>query len=344
MNDQRRILVVVSAVLASVLVAYFGYQRFLVRPLAEKESQRKSVEKAVGDLELKLKTAKQEASALEELTKRCLPGEESIAQENYTSYLSKLFQDAGIAPPEISRETPQRPAPGLLVVRCSTEVHTDMESLLRLWHEFYSSPRLQQITDLTLTPLDRKAIASPNSESTNKIGGAAEPDKGPQTLKPSEAEPLLRVSMKMEAIALGDGYRPEESTFQSTIAAFEQYRSLVQESNLFAESPGTFLRANDPEYVRFSSIVGGVEADALVEAELHDRAKNEYRKVRMGDTFLIGDARALILDMGLNDMVLLIDGNLYQWKLGQFFSARSPLSAEDALGREILKAHRRKAM
>jgi hypothetical protein len=48
--------------------------------------------------------------------------------------------------------------------------------------------------------------------------------------------------------------------------------------------------------------------------------------------------------MGLNDMVLLIDGNLYQWKLGQFFSARSPLSAEDALGREIQKTHRRKAM
>jgi hypothetical protein len=46
------------------------------------------------------------------------------------------------------------------------------------------------------------------------------------------------------------------------------------------------------------------------------------------------------LDLGLRDMVLVIDGNLYQWQLGTTFSSRTLLSAEEALDREVRNRRR----
>jgi hypothetical protein len=60
----------------------------------------------------------------------------------------------------------------------------------------------------------------------------------------------------------------------------------------------------------------------------------------LGEEIVVGRVHALVLDLGLRDMVLVIDGNLYQWQLGTTFSSRTLLSAEEALDREVRNRRR----
>lgn len=318
MTDQRRLLIGVTAGLAILLAGYQGYERLIREPIARRTEELRKAGELAKAAERQLKEARREAGELEDLAKLCLPGEPVKARERYQSYLVELLRNADISTPTVTPANPRKQKNGVIVVPFSVAADTDIYALTKFLHAFYLEPRLQQITNLSLTPLESKDIG-----------------------------PSLRVSLNIEAIALGEGDAPprgHEVAYTPPVAAGrDAYGSLVEKNILYSVGPGSSaLRANDPNHVRLTSIldVGGGE---VVEADLYDQAQNVTRRVRVGDECVIGRTRGTILDIG-PDMVMLIDGNLYLWKLGQFFSGRTPISAEDALAREVLKTHRRQKM
>lgn len=318
MNTQRPLVMVLLGVIVVLGGGYFGYSRFIVQPIANLEKKRAAAEDSASQSLEKLGDAKVAASQLDDLVRLCLPGDTRIAVERYQIFLLDLFRLAEIPAPNVTAGTPRKPLKtgDLSVIPFSVDFETDIWSFTKLLYAFYSAPRLHQITNLSLTPVTRK-------------------DMGP----------ALRVSLSIEAVALGEQtglVRPGEVVFEPPVSANrDEYGVLVEKNMLYASSPGsTTLHANDPEHVVLTTIFrrkGGGD----VEADLIDRAQDASRRVvRVGEEFTVGRVRAVIVDVGLQDMVLNIDGNLYLWQLGTTFSSRTLLSAEEALDREIRNRRR----
>ena len=318
MNNQRPLVMILVAVIAVLGLGYFGYTRFVVKPIADREKKRTVAEEAASQSLTKLNDAKSAASQLEDIVRLALPGDTRLAIEKYQVFLMDIFRSAEIQAPTVNAGNPRRPlkAGDLSVIPFSVDAETDIWSFTKLLYAFYSAPRLHQITNLSLTPVTRK-------------------DMGP----------ALRVSLSIEAVALGEQTGPVragETVFEPTVSASrDAYGVLVEKNMLYASSPGSStLHANDPEHVVLTTIFrrkGGGD----VEADLIDRAQDASRRVvRVGEEFTVGRVRAVIVDVGLQDMVLNIDGNLYLWQLGTTFSSRTLLSAEEALDREVRNRRR----
>jgi hypothetical protein len=308
------VLVAVTAVLAVGLAGVYGYQRFLADPLAKRTEERAKAQQLSRESEQDLRAARRDAAKLDEAARLCLPQDPVKARERYQAYLLGLLRSAEIATPTVTPSNPRRQRNGAILVVFTVSADTDIYSLVKFLHGFYLEPRLHQITNLTLTPLEARDIG-----------------------------PTLRVSMNIEAVGLGAGEQPSrghEAPFTPPVAVNRDAYGVVVEKNiLYAAGPGSsVLRANDPEHVRLVSIIDpGGES---VEADLYDRAQNVTRRVRAGDECTIGRTKAVLLDIA-PDIVMSIDGNLYLWKLGTFFSERTPISAEDALAREVLKSRQK---
>lgn len=316
--DQRRALLAILVLGATALGGYFGYTRFVAGPISQREKERTRAEQAARDAQDKLTQMKVAASDLADIISWCLPGDPQIAQERFQTYLFDLLESSNIPNATVSPRPPQKQS-GLHVISFSIESETDLWSLVKFLHAFYSTPRLQQITELSLTPMERKDIAD-----------------------------LLRFSMTIQAIALGDEDAPTRGSdvpFETPVDSTRDAFGVIVERNvLYAAGPGTtLLRAGDPEHVVLTSLL---RLGKAAEADLFDRAQNTGKSVRVGDEFTVGRTRALVKDIGFRDMVLLIDGNLYLWELGTSFNTclRSPLSAEQALDREVRNSRRMRTM
>lgn len=315
MNERRPIVLALLGGIAAIMLGYFGYQQLIVRPIATKESDRRRAEDAAQKSLDALNEAKMAALELDELSKRLLPGDSRLAVEKYQGFLVELLKNAGISNPTITPGPSRRPSKNgdLHVLPVGVDAETDIWSLTRFLMGFYQSPLIHQITNLSLTPVERKDIG-----------------------------PALRVSLTIEAVGRGEArgfVRAGELVFDAPVDGDrEAYGLLVEKNPLYATGPGsTTLRANDPEHVVLTSIW---HQGAIVEADLFDRAQNSARRVRVGEECTVGRVRAVIVDMGLRDVVVAIDGNLYLWEIGTTFNTRKLLSADEALDREVRNRRR----
>jgi hypothetical protein len=306
-------------VAAGCLALFFGFTKLVTEPIAAKKLAKQKAEKLADEAFERQGEARIDAMELGSVAKRCLPGDARIAVEEYQSFLLQTLQSSDIPNPTVTSDTPRRVGKtgDLHVIPFTVTAETDIWSLTKLLHALYLAPRVHQILDLSLTPVDRKDIG-----------------------------PALRVSLSLEAIALeatGISSSEEGAPFDPPVDVDrEAYSSVVEKNVLFATGPGSAgLRANDPEHVVLTFIV---QQGANLEADLLDRAQNAARRVRVGEELTIGRVRAVVVDMGLRDMVLKIDGNLYLWQNGSTFSSRSLLSAEEALDREVRNRKRMQNM
>ncbi len=295
---------------AGCLAIFFCFTKFVSEPIAAKKLARQKAEKGADEALDKLSEARLEAGALGNVARLCLPGDPRVAVEEYQMFLMQTLQSSDIPNPTVTAESPRKVGKeaGLFVVPVTVTAETDIWSLSKLLHALYLAPRLHQVLDLSLTPVERKDIG-----------------------------PALRVSLSLEAIALdasvetsSEGEAPFDPPVDNDRDA---YATVVEKNVLFATGPSSAgLRANDPEHVVLTFIV---QQGTTLEADLFDRAQNAARRVRVGEELTIGRVRAVVVDMGLRDMVLKIDGNLFLWQNGSSFSSRTLLSAEEALDREV---------
>ncbi|MBY0586661.1 hypothetical protein K2X85_05760 [bacterium] len=318
-NESRPWIMAGIGAAATCLALFFTFNKFVTEPIAVKRTAKLKAEKLADEALERQSTARVEAGELDSVAKWALPGDPRVAVEEYQAFLIQTLQSADIPNPTVTADTARRVGKSgeLHVIPFTVTAETDIWSLTKLLHALYLAPRLHQVLDLSLTPVDRKDIG-----------------------------PALRVSLSLEAVSLGTtGVSSSEdlAPFDPPVDIDrEAYSNVVEKNVLFATGPGSAgLRANDPEHVVLTFIV---QQGANLEADLFDRAQNAARRVRVGEELTIGRVRAVVVDMGLRDMVLKIDGNLYLWQNGSTFSSRTLLSAEEALDREVRNRKRMQNM
>lgn len=315
MRGQQNLMTMLLATVAGAMALVFGVQQFVLAPIEDKKQERLRAEKSAQTALTRLNEARLAAAELDDMAKLCLPGDPREARKEYEAFLLEILQVAEIPTPTITPGPLRRLSKSgdLHALPIAVDIETDIWSLAKFLLGFYQAPRLHQIMNLSLTPVERKDIG-----------------------------PALRVSLTIEAIGLGEErepLRPSEIVYDVPVDGDrEAYGVLVEKNVLFASGPGSIrLRANDPEHVVLMSIWHQGET---VDADLFDRAANSVRRVRIGEECTVGRTRAVVVDMGLRDLVLMIDGNLYQWEIGTTFDSRQLLSAEEALDREVRNRRR----
>ncbi|MFO0948179.1 MAG: hypothetical protein U1D30_20035 [Planctomycetota bacterium] len=313
MQTRQKILALGFGLIAVLFGGNWAWTTLVSGPLGDLDRLRQSAEKKAREANLKLVAARHAKLELEELSRWSLPKDPTLAQEEFQSYLIRLLQDAKIAHPTITPGPPNAKE-GVYVIPFMVQGEATMASLTHFLHAFYRTPRLQQISQLSLNPIEREDMG---------LG--------------------IRFSLSMEALAFGDGNRTngEAPTFAARVeSGVDSYAATVERNVLFARGPGGgAFSGNMPEHVVLTSIVRqGNEG----KADIYDRAVNSIRPVRVGDSVTVGAQSAVVVDLGLRDAVLDMDGRWWLWELGTSFSARTPLSPEQALDREILKSRQAK--
>lgn len=313
MQQRQKILALGFGVMALMFGGHWLWTTMVSGPLGDLDRLRQSAEKKATEANLKMVAARHVKLELEELSRLALPSDPTLAQEEFQNYLIELLQDAKIAHPTLTPGPPNSKE-GVFLIPFSVQGEATMASLTQFLHAFYRTPRLQQISQLTLNPIEREDIG---------VG--------------------IRFSLSMEALAFGDVNRTNGETpaFVARVeSGLDSYAATVEKNVLFARGPGGGAFAgNMPEHVVLTSIVRrGSEG----RADIYDRAVNSIRPMRVGDSVTVGAQSALVLDLGLRDAVLEMDGAWWLWELGTSFSARTPLSPEQALEREVLKRRQAK--
>lgn len=308
MKSREKLLAIGVGAVVLLFAARYLHGVFVTGPVADLEKQRASAEAKVEKTNKKVLAARAARMDVEELARHGLPANPIVAQERFQAYLVHLLASAGIASPTIMPGQPTQ-REGITVVPFSLTADATIEAFTKFLYSFYSSPRLQQIKRLTLNPIERADMA-----------------------------PSIRFSLSMEALGFGEGNLAEtESTVAGTRVGTDPaaYRAVIERNVLFARGPGgAVLPANSPEHVVLTAIM---HDQGKPEADVYDRARNKTRQVALGQDVAIGPGSGRVVDMGFRDLVVDIEGQLWQWRLGQTFSQRVLLTPEQLLDREMEK-------
>lgn len=300
----RTIIIAISALASVGAAGKWGWTSFVQTPLTQFEKQ-STAAKAKKD-----KTFRQVLSAraadgdLAEFETLCLPGQPSLAQEQFQKELIELFKTCRVGTPTMTPGSPVIRS-DVVVVPYTIQGETDQAGLARFLYELRKAPRLRQVRRLSLTPTERGDIS-----------------------------PAIRFSLTIEALGLGDATErvPPESFAPSVRAKLDEYAGWLGRPVLSARGPLTAaLQPNAPEYVMLTGVVRTANKG---EASIFDRATGDSRKLRVGDKPGIKGDNSVVRDLGLRDVILERDGKFFIWQLGTPFQSRQPLSIEQALERE----------
>lgn len=289
----------------------WAWAALVTRPLAALERSVTEAERKLAKTNQRLVAARAARLELAQIASASLPPPPTAAQERYQGYLIGLLHDSGIPSSTI---VPGQPSDkeGVTFVVFSVQAETTLDRFARFLHSFYSGPWVQQIRRLTLNPIDRADMGS-----------------------------AIRFSLAIEALAFREDEAPEgeRPSLPARVAGDTSlYRSIVDRNVLYAHGPGgTGLLANSPEHVVLTAIV---HQDGRAEADLYDRAQNTTRRVRVADMLTVGPIRGKLLDLGLRDAVLEMDGDLWLWQLGEPLAQRRRLSLDEAIEREVGRTDR----
>ena len=312
MEPRRKLLTILFAVASIAFGGHWGWTSYVEKPAQVLEKKLARAEKRLATTNRKLVAARVAKLDVDDLSRASLPGVVAVAQERYQAYLIGLLQQARIVDPSINPSQPTQ-REGVHFIPFTIQADADMAAIARLLHPFYAAERLQQIRRLSLNPIDRK-------------------DKGSG----------IRFSLTIEAMALGEGGAGETERVDSVVSRVDPnpvaYSALAERNVLFASGPGgQTIAANSPEHVVLTGIVS--RGDESV-ADLYDRATDRTRRIRRREICVVGPYRAIVLDLGLRDVLLGIDGGLWRWELGSSFSERTRLSPEMTLERAVRTARR----
>lgn len=307
--DRQKILALGFGVIAALFGGRWVWQTMVEEPLETLRKSKASAEKKVDSARMSLVEARGAKLDLDKLGSLSLPGDPTQAQEIYQSYWIELLKEAKIANPTITPGSPSS-REGIYLIPFTIKGEGSVDSLTQLLHHFHSTPRLQQISQMSLNPIEQEDMGRGIrfSLSTEALAWA-----GSEDVKGADAPFVARVDEK-----------PED------------YAATVERNVLFARGPGGGAFAgNLPEFVVLTSII---REGGQAEADVYDRGVNQTKQLRVGDVVTIGDTNATVLDLGLRDAVLESDGMWWLWELGSSYSARTPLTPQQALEREFARS------
>lgn len=310
MPARQRILLIVFLIGLMAYLGHWGYQTLIVGPLEEKQREIDRARKGAQDDRREVTELRDAKDELERWKELSLTDDPNAATAQYQAFLLDLLGKWDFERPTISAGAPSVRDESYWRIPFTVEAQGPLSSVLALLEGFSRTGLLHRLNNISMTP----------------AGG--------------EQGDLMDLRFQVEALALlsdADRERAGRGPLSRGIASDGTGRlpldRLLDQNLLMRQGPG---RSPSPAH-RASQVylTGTVIAGRRPEALLYDRAAGESIVLHLGDALAVGDVRGELVDVSLSEVVLDVGGQWCTVALGDHLGQRRPLSAEDALAREI---------
>lgn len=298
MTQRERIL---AAVVLGVLVLWGG--KWMWEDFGESQAALRgdlvSAQNRLSAAKLSLAKGQSAARNLSKWQQQSLPINREVAQSLYRSWLQERFEKAGLKVEDIQPNQRTVPAEAYTAIGITVTASGTLKSLTTLLYDFYSSPLLQQITRLQLTP-----------ERTN-------PNRLNITF---QAEALILPGTDNESLPSGTSDRLADT-------GVDEFAGPIADRNLFAtyrpprpEPPPAVRRERlePPKFddAKFAYVTGTVEVNGRLQAWITVRTTGEVVRLFEGDPVKIGLLEGRVVSIEPLRIVIETDDQELQVKLG----------------------------
>jgi len=243
------------------------------------------------------------AKKLDEYRARSLPTDPLLAKSEYQHWLTKTIEDSRLSDVTVTPRLPTFPKEGkdlYTELSFTVECRGTLEQITSFLYAFYGAGHLHQIETLNLTP-------NPKS---NDVG----------------------VYLTVSALSLPGSKNTESLTDQPgdrlAWSDLDAYRKPIVERNFFAEyvppkpTPGPVVR-NDPpkpppfDISKLAVVSGIIQKDNRPQVWIHVKTTNEMWKLYEGEEITLGEYRATIARIGLDEVEFEVQGQKHVVRLGR---------------------------
>lgn len=294
MTIRERRLAVAVGVIVGGFGLYSAQQRFLARPLVERDATRDRLQSQLDEQDSRLRKIRRDVARLEPLQKQSLPADRQLARSLYQDWLVAAVNRVGFETPNVdSGAISSRPG---LNDRLAFTIRAqgDLSQLTRFLYDFYRTAFLHQITRLTMSP----------------VSGSSR----------------LELSMSIEALVLPGAARRtrlvENRSERLKHDSLADYQPLV-ERNVFGEGGARLFDPADHAFLTAILDVGG-QAEAWFDL----RSTGQLIKLRIGDPLEVGDFRGTILRIDELDLIVESDDDRWLLTLGESLAQATALPPE----------------
>jgi hypothetical protein len=315
MNNREKMLAAAVLTLVGLLVVKWQFDNYR-ETLNDRTAAVVEAQARLDALDRKLRLGRRAIKQIEEWQTRSLPEDREKALSLYKAWLLDTAKKAGL---EVDIDPTSRPIPSGAYAAIGYKITASgsLPSVVAMLHEFYSSPLLQQITNLQLSraPGEAKLTATFDVEALSMQGAVA-----------------------MDSLPSGDSNRLD-------LASVDDYKKSLTERDLAsvytpprppreartrpeAAKPPAF---DDAEQARFSGTVGPVSS---LQAWINIRTTGETLHLGAGDALKVGALEGQIVSVEQRALVYETDGKKYRVALGQSLRSGKELEADGATAAE----------
>jgi hypothetical protein len=315
MNNREKMLAAAVLTLVGLLVVKWQFDNYR-ETLNDRTASVVEAQARLDALDRKLRLGRRAIKQIEEWQTRSLPEDREKALSLYKAWLLDTAKKAGL---EVDIDPTSRPIPSGAYAAIGYKITASgsLPSVVAMLHEFYSSPLLQQITNLQLSraPGEAKLTATFDVEALSMQGAVA-----------------------MDSLPSGDSNRLD-------LASVDDYKKSLTERDLAsvytpprppreartrpeAAKPPAF---DDAEQARFSGTVGPVSS---LQAWINIRTTGETLHLGAGDALKVGALEGQIVSVEQRALVYETDGKKYRVALGQSLRSGKELEADGATAAE----------
>jgi hypothetical protein len=297
MSKRERILAAIVLGIGAILVAQFAWGRYQ-RSLRARASELATAKENLADINLAIEKGQHSLRKFEQWQKRSLPANPETAKTLYKAWLLAKAKDAGLTVEGITPASRQTSNPAYKSVGYSMTATGSLSSVIGLLHEFYRSPKLQQVTLLRLmrpvganqiqVTFDAEALILPGAEATD-------------ALPEGESKRLALASLAEYQKSLGE---------RDLMNVYTPPRPPVARR----DDPPPPPKFDDSEHARFSASIG---VGDKFQAWIHVRTTGETLHLHPGDSFKVGQLEGQIVSVEPRSMIYQAGDKKYRVTLDQ---------------------------
>jgi hypothetical protein len=285
------------AVMGLLLLGYGGDWLWstLTEPIQSLRQKQQTLRKDIDRRQLEVAKARQAAKTLAAWSQESLPADPQVARSLYQAWLLELVNRLGLTGPSVDSTQPSE-RNGYVSMTFSLQARGTLDQWTRFLYEFYRSGQLHQLRSVAFTPISK--------------------------------HDQLDMVFSIEALVL-PGANSEErlSDAVSDRLAFERlqdYQPVVRR-NLFGAS-GAADPTDQTLLTGIHSVNGVPEAWFTLRHETDP--ERAVAKLRLGQTLVIGEFQAKLLEIAEQDVTLEADGERWLVAIGESLTQAFALPPE----------------
>lgn len=275
--------------------ALFGlYDRTFRGPAQTRRDKIALLDRKIDRSEQKIQRAERAAEKLRQWNACSLPADTELARSLYQNWLVEIVERAGFEKPNVDSGEAVSKSGVYRRLPFSIRGRGKLEDLVKFLYDFYCADHLHQIQRLTIVPVANSQV--------------------------------LELSLAVEALVLPNADSEDElSDRRSNRLAFDSfvpYRT-IHDRNVFGEGGVAALDASD-----FAFLTAILTVDGQPEAWFTLRTTGEVLKLRVGESFEVGQFRGAVAEIDQQDLVIQSDDERWLVSLGENLGQASALPPE----------------